>query len=377
MSLSPDDSASRTSARSKNPTLPVPAPVPDPKLIAFYLPQFHPIPENDAWWGKGFTEWRNVVRARANFKGHYQPHLPADLGFYDLRVPETRIEQADLARHYGIHGFCYYYYWFNGRRLLQRPLAEVHRSGEPDFPFCVCWANENWTRRWDGKDQDVLIAQEYSPDADRRLMADLVPLFNDPRYIRVRGRPLFVVYRANLLPDPRASALRFREQARIDGLEDLYLVFVHVPGMANPASWGFDAGLEFPPHNLEVSELTQAMEMTDPDFRGQVWDYVYSAKNSIARRSPEFRLHRGIMVGWDNTPRVPNNGHVFVNSHPANYQRWLTALVTQTAREHPPGERLVFINAWNEWAEGCHLEPDQMYGRGYLEATRAALNAGR
>jgi len=348
----------------------------DTKLIAFYLPQFHPIPENDAWWGKGFTEWRNVVRARPLFAGHYQPHLPADLGFYDLRVPETRIEQAALARRYGIHGFCYYYYWFNGRRLLERPLDEVHRSGEPDFPFCVCWANENWTRRWDGRDDDVLMAQEYSPDADRRLIADLAPLFRDRRYIRVRGRPLFVVYRANALPDPRASAERFREQARREGIEDPYLALVHVPGMPSPAEWGFDAGVEFPPHSVEVGDVTQSVQFAKPDLQVKVWDYVYSAKAAIARPPPDFRLFRGVMVGWDNTPRIPNNGNVFVNAHPANYERWLTALVAQTAKRNPPGERLLFINAWNEWAEGAHLEPDEAFGHAYLEATRRALESG-
>ena len=349
----------------------------DPKLIAFYLPQFHPIPENDAWWGKGFTEWRNVVRARPKFKGHYQPHLPADLGFYDLRVPETRIAQADLARAYGIHGFCYYYYWFNGRQLLERPLNEVRKSGQPDFPFCVCWANENWTRRWDGQDKDILLAQEYSPEADARLITDLAPLFRDPRYIRIGGRPLLVVYRANLMPDPRASAARFREQARREGLDDLYLVFVQVAGIDSPGTWGFDAGLEFPPHNLELGDLTPTMEITDPQFQGKVWDYVYSAKSAIARRPAEYRVHRGIMAGWDNTPRLPNNGNVFVNAHPANYQRWLTAILAETVRTHPPGEQLVFVNAWNEWAEGCHLEPDLVFGHAYLEATKAALDSVR
>ena len=348
----------------------------DTKLIAFYLPQFHPIPENDAWWGKGFTEWRNVVRARPLFAGHYQPHLPADLGFYDLRVPETRIEQAALARQYGIHGFCYYYYWFNGRRLLERPLDEVHRSGEPDFPFCVCWANENWTRRWDGRDDDVLMAQEYSPDADRRLIADLAPLFRDRRYIRVRGRPLFVVYRANSLPDPRASAERFREQARREGVDDPYLALVHLPGMPSPAAWGFDAGVEFPPHSVEVGDVTHSVQFAEPNLAVKVWDYVYSAKAAIARPAPDFRLFRGVMVGWDNTPRIPNNGNVFVNAHPANYERWLAALVAQTAQRNPPGERLLFINAWNEWAEGAHLEPDEAFGHAYLEATRRALGSG-
>jgi lipopolysaccharide biosynthesis protein len=346
------------------------------KLIAFYLPQFHPIPENDAWWGKGFTEWRNVVHAKPCFVGHLQPQLPADLGFYDLRVPETRIEQADLARRYGIHGFCYYYYWFNGRRLLDRPLHDVLVSGEPDFPFCVCWANENWTRRWDGHDDDVLIAQQYSPAADLRLIADLAPLFRDPRYIRVHGRPLFVVYRAGLLPDPRASAGRFREQARREGIEDPYLVLIHAPGMPAPAEWGFDAAMEFPPHNLAVGDVTQSVQLTNPDFRGKVWDYVYTAKAALDRRLPEFRLFRGVMVGWDNTPRLPQNGHAFVKAHPANYQRWLSALVAQTTLSHPPDERIIFINAWNEWAEGCHLEPDELFGRAHLEATLRALEEG-
>jgi lipopolysaccharide biosynthesis protein len=346
----------------------------DIQLIAFYLPQFHPIAENDVWWGKGFTEWRNVVRARPLFAEHYQPHLPADLGFYDLRVPEVRREQAALARRYGIHGFCYYYYWFNGRRVLERPLDEVVASGEPDFPFCVCWANENWTRRWDGRDDDILLAQNYSPDADRRLIADLAPLFRDRRYIRVNGRPLFVVYSAGSLPDARASTARFREEAKRAGIEEPYLAFIHRPGMPPPADWGFDAAVEFPPHGLELAEITDAVQFSASDLSVKVWDYVQGAKAALARPLPDYRLFRGVMTGWDNTPRLPRNGHVFVNAHPVNYQRWLTAVVAQT-RSAPPGERLVFINAWNEWAEGCHLEPDEAFGHAYLEATRQALIA--
>jgi lipopolysaccharide biosynthesis protein len=349
----------------------------DCKLIAFYLPQFHPIPENDAWWGKGFTEWRNVARARPLFAGHYQPHLPADLGFYDLRVPETRAEQAALARRYGIHAFCYYYYWFNGRRLLERPLDEVHRSGQPDFPFCVCWANEHWTRRWDGSDDTVLMGQEYSPDADRRLIADLASLFHDPRYIRVDGRPLLVVYRASALPDPRAFAERTREQAAREGIGNLYLACMNLTGTPSPVDLGFDAAVEFPPHGIEFGEISPPVEFYTPNLSVKVWDYVYGAKMAIARPLPDFRLFRGVMTGWDNTPRLPANGNVFVNTHPANYQRWLTSVVAQTVQRNPPGERFVFINAWNEWAEGCHLEPDEAFGHAYLEATRRALTAGQ
>ena len=373
MSLSPDDSASRTSARSKNPTPPVPAPVPDPKLIAFYLPQFHPIPENDAWWGKGFTEWRNVVRARPNFKGHYQPHLPADLGFYDLRVAETRIEQAKLARQHGVHGFCYYYYWFGGRRLLARPLDEMAATGTPDFPFCVCWANENWTRRWDGGNDDILIGQTYSPDNDRRLIADLLPLFADRRYIRVGTRPLLLVYRAGLLPSPRESAERFRDAARRSGGDEPFLAAVEYPGMPDPREMGFDAAVEFPPHGIRAQTVTAQIERINPAYQGDVWDYISAAQNAIARPAPPYPLFRGVMTGWDNTPRLQNNAQIFVNSHPDNYRRWLAAIVGATRGHNSPDGQLVFINAWNEWAEGCHLEPDQAFGRGYLEATRAAL----
>jgi lipopolysaccharide biosynthesis protein len=349
----------------------------DPKLIAFYLPQFHPIPENDAWWGKGFTEWRNVVRARPNFAGHYQPHLPADLGFYDLRVAETRQEQAELARRHGIHGFCYYWYWFGGRRLLSRPLDEVVASGEPDFPFCVCWANENWTRRWDGGSDDVLIGQDYSPDNDRRLIADLAPLLRDRRYIRVGPRPLVLVYRADLLPLPRESAERFRESARNAGVEDPFLAAVEHPGMPSPDALGFDAAVEFPPHGLRADLANDRVDLVNPDYVGDVWDYVSAAKDAVARPAPPYPLFRGVMPGWDNTPRLQNNGQIFVNTHPDNYRRWLAAIVMQARERHPPERRFVFVNAWNEWAEGCHLEPDLAYGRGYLEATLAALGASR
>jgi len=347
--------------------------VSDVRLIAFYLPQYHAIPENDAWWGKGFTEWVNVRRARPNFVGHVQPRVPTELGYYDLTEAKTREAQADLARSHGIHAFCYYYYWFNGRRLLERPLAEVLARGTPDFPFCVCWANENWTKRWDGGNDEVLLAQEYSAENEEALIRDLIPLFRDRRYVRVRGRPLVAVYRANLLPQPRRAADTFRRVARAAGEAEPYLAMVHVPGMPSPLEWGFDAGIEFPPHSTEAQPLTAHIDKLNPDFIGEVWDYVSAARYAIDRPLPDFPFHRGVMVGWDNTPRLQNNGHVFVNAHPQNYRRWLAAMIAQTRAARPPEERIVFVNAWNEWGEGCTLEPDAQFGRGYLEATRAAL----
>ena len=348
----------------------------DVQLIAFYLPQFHPIPENDAWWGEGFTEWTNVRRAKPNFVGHYQPHVPTELGYYDLREAKTRTAQADLARTHGVHGFCYYYYWFSGKRLLHRPLDEMVETRQPDFPFSICWANENWTRRWDGGNNEILIAQTYSPENERRLIMDLLPLFRDVRYIRVHGRPLLLVYRANLLPDPRRATEIFRSVARASGEAEPYLAMVHVPGMPPPDSWGFDAGVEFPPHSMEVQRLTDHIDRLNPQFDGDVWDYVSAARYAIGRPLPDFPLFRGVMVGWDNTPRLQDNAQIFVNSHPENYRRWLSAAIAQTRQTRPAGERIVFINAWNEWAEGCYLEPEQRFGRGYLEATWTALSAG-
>jgi len=345
------------------------------RLVAFYLPQFHPIAENDQWWGKGFTEWTNVAKAKPNFTGHYQPHLPADLGFYDLRLPEIQEQQAALAADYGIHGFCYYYYWFNGRRLLEKPLEQMLRSGRPDFPFCICWANENWSRRWDGREKDLLITQHYSADDDQAFIDALIPLFEDLRYIRINGRPLLMIYRAGLLPDAVATTECWRQACAKAGINDPYLVHVKSFDAKADVLPGFDAAVEFPPHGRAQSYVGP-LEMINPEYRGRLYDYAGTAQAFQAAFYPGQRIFRTVMPGWDNTARRQNDSDTFVNATPELYQRWLTEAIKETRELKFGDERLVFINAWNEWAEGNHLEPDKRYGHDYLEATGRALNAG-
>ena len=343
------------------------------RLIAFYLPQYHPIPENDAWWGTGFTEWSNVTRARPIFEGHFQPRLPGDLGFYDLRLPEVREAQANLARTHGIYGFCYYYYWFSGKRLLHRPLDEMLRSGKPDFPFCVCWANENWSRRWDGQDSKILIEQTYSEEDDHAFISDLAPALRDERYIRVNGKPLVLVYRVGLLPNPAKTAQIWREYCDREGIGDLYLASVQSFGeICDPEPFGFDAAVEFPPQAM-ATRAEPPPNMFSYDFKGMFFDYEQTARQYIQRPPTPYKRFRTVMPGWDNTARRKDKGHIFLNVNPTCYEQWLKAVVEETRKFKFDEEKLVFINAWNEWAEGNHLEPDTQSGREYLEATLRAL----
>ena len=347
----------------------------DVRVIAFYLPQFHPIPENDLWWGEGFTEWTNVRKAAPNFAGHYQPHIPGELGYYDLREPEVRERQAALARRYGVYGFCYYYYWFNGKRLLERPLEDMLSSGRPDFPFCVCWANENWTRRWDGLENDVLIAQHYSIDDSREFIRALFPLFRDTRYIRVNGRPLLLIYKPALIPELARTVAMWRDECRAAGLGDIYAVAAMTTSHGNPVELGLDGAVEFPPHGHIAERLDERMTFTNPRFRGMVFNLRNYVAQMLTMPRRDFRLFRGLIPCWDNTPRQQDNGTTFIGSSPELFGYWLEQTLHQTRVRHQGDERMIFINAWNEWGEGCHLEPDQRYGRAYLEAIAAALAA--
>lgn len=338
------------------------------RLIAFFLTQFHPTPENDEWWGKGFTEWTNTTKAQPLFDGHYQPHLPTDLGFYDLRLRETRRDQIAMAKQYGIDGFCYHYYWFSGKRILNQPLDDMLADPQSDMPFCLCWANENWTRRWDAAEHEVLIAQKYLPDDDLNFIKSLIPFFNDSRYIKINGAPFLIVYRPTHLPDARKTVSLWREYCKSIGIEKIYLCAALTHGNEDYAQFGFDGGVEFPPHNLRNANVNSNVNFFSA-FQGNVMEYQVVAKSFIERKYLAGNVFRTVFPSWDNTARTGNRALVVLNGIPANYEYWLAESVKRTKQDFPGQERLVFINAWNEWAEGCHLEPDRKYGRQFLEAT--------
>jgi hypothetical protein len=346
----------------------------DVRLIAFYLPQFHPIPENDRWWGPGFTDWQNVVRATPLFDGHYQPHLPGALGFYDLRLDETRRKQTELARAHGIHGFCYYYYWFNGRRILENPLNRYIADPEIDFPFCICWANENWSRRWDGGNREVLLVQEHDTASDMNFIREVIPLFKDPRYIRVNGMPLLVLYRADLLKMPTETAAGWRAECEKAGLPGLHLCAAQTFDIGDPRPYGFDSACEFPPHKHAVGHIAQDLSSLPSEFKGWVCDYELVARHSLTAPAPDYPLYRGLFPSWDNTARKRSQALIFHNADPSRYEYWLRGLVAYTRQNLVGDQRIIFINAWNEWAEGAHLEPDLKHGTAYLDATKRALS---
>ena len=352
------------------------------RVIAFYLPQFHPIPENDQWWGKGFTEWTNVVDAAPQFIGHYQPRLPSALGFYDLRVIDVQRQQAELAKQYGVYGFMYYYYWFRGRRLLERPLEQMLATPDIELPFCICWANENWTRRWDGLDHEILLAQEYSARDDFDFIDSLLPVFRDPRYIRVDGKPLLAVYRSDVMPDSAATIARWTERCVAQGEKPPYVLRTNAFSMEfevkDPSGEGFSGAMEFPPHYTPkvLDTITAKMRILNPRYQGQIYDYSTVVQHELRKRVPEgYDYYRSVFPSWDNEPRRKGRGHTFARSSPALYGLWLKHACEHATKELPPDRRFVFVNAWNEWGEGAYLEPDRCYGHAYLQTTADILRA--
>ncbi|MGN6478604.1 glycoside hydrolase family 99-like domain-containing protein [Luteibacter sp.] len=349
----------------------LPSPLPA-TMVAFYLPQFHPTPENDAWWGKGFTEWRNVTRALPQFEGHAQPRLPGDLGFYDLRLPETMREQASLARSYGIGAFATYFYWFAGKTLLEAPLRQWLDDSSIDFPIALCWANENWSRRWDGRANDVLIGQAHSPEDDLAFIEYVAPYLKDPRYLRVEGKPVLMVYRPGLLPDARATAKRWREWCLANGVGEIHLIYVQSFDNVDPATIGFDAAAAFPPNNTSLSPVTDQHRLINPEYSGEILDWRQLATQSMAAADPGYLLYPGINPGWDNEARRSGRGRTYVHATPRAFEAWARHAVA-TAQRRSPSAPLVFVNAWNEWAEGAVLEPDARHGYAWLEAVRRSF----
>jgi lipopolysaccharide biosynthesis protein len=347
------------------------------RAIAYYLPQFHAIAENDEWWGAGFTEWRMVSKALPRFAGHFQPRLPADLGFYDLSHVETIRRQADLAARGGVYGFCIHDYWFGGKRLLETPLELILANRDIDLRFCLNWANENWTRTWDGLDKQVLIAQHHSPEDDRAYATHLLRCFADPRYIRVDGRPLVMLYRPGLLPDGKATVARWREFIREAGEADPYVIMPQARGDNDPATFGMDAVAGFPPHKISENlvNVLPELDLYDPTFCGSVHDYQHVARAEAAMREPGVKLFPGVCLGWDNDARRPGRGVLFAGATPQLYGDWLHNAGQYARGLGSEDEAIVFINAWNEWGEGTYLEPDLHFGHAFLAETRRVIDA--
>jgi lipopolysaccharide biosynthesis protein len=383
--LAPQGQPARTSAHRAMVRADLPAigavarrdePLPDPlpaTLVAFYLPQFHPIPENDAWWGRGFTEWRNVARALPQFEGHAQPRLPGELGFYDLRNPQSLRDQADLAQAYGIGAFCFYFYWFQGRRLLDAPIEQWLADRSITMPFCLCWANESWSRRWDGRAGDILVAQSHDADDDLAFIAHVARFLRDPRYLRVEGKPLLLVYRPELMPDPAATATRWREWCAANGIGEITIACVQGFERPDPRDIGFDAAVEFPPNLCPATDVTARQHLLNPDYAGNVLDWRDLAAEYRSKPMPGYRLFPGVNCGWDNEPRQPGRGRTYLHASPRGFRDWLQDTIQSRLAQVPASDRLVFVNAWNEWAEGAVLEPDARLDHAWLQATRDAL----
>ena len=350
------------------------------KTVAYYLPQFHPIEENDTWWGKGFTEWTNVTKARPLYDNHQQPRLPGDLGFYDLRLVDNLQAQVDLAKKFNVEAFCFHYYWFGGKRLLEKPLDLFLEHKELDLEFCLCWANENWSRRWDGSENHILMAQNHSPEDDLALAADLLRYMSDSRYLKVDGKPLLVVYRPILLPDSKATIERWREFFRDNGIGEVCFGAALTFEFSEPAKFGFDVGVEFPPHNRTNLKLVNEKINLNENFSGNLITYdSYAAEatsNSISCDAP---LYSCVIPSWDNTARRGVNSTIFYGSTPKKFQRVTKAIVenissAQTSDTSNKRENILFVNAWNEWAESAVLEPDKNHGYAYLNALSRSVS---
>ncbi|MBI4698007.1 MAG: glycoside hydrolase family 99-like domain-containing protein [Nitrospirae bacterium] len=344
------------------------------RVIAFYLPQFHPIPENDEWWGKGFTEWTNVAKAKPLFSGHYQPHIPADFGFYDLRIPEVREAQAELAMENGVEAFCYYHYWFAGRRLLERPFNEILSSGKPNFPFCLCWANQTWTGIWHGAPGRILVEQTYPGLKDYEAhFYSLLKAFEDDRYVKINGKPLFIIYRPMELPQPMQFADFWRELAVKAGLKGMYLVGINHHDWFIPHKYGFDAGIlqKLPSKRRHIPWRYMKLKMNAirNGHNLDIYDYKHIWPYFLRKRNQDFEEYPCVIPNWDNSPRSGLNSMVIHGSTPELFKLMLRKAMGLVA-DRPVDRGIVFLKSWNEWAEGNHMEPDLRFGKRYLDVLR-------
>lgn len=355
------------------------------RAIAFYLPQFYPIPENDQWWGRGYTEWTRVARARPMFPGHRQPRLPTELGYYDLRVPETRAAQAELAKQHGLEGFCYWHYWLgNGKRLLERPVDEVVRSGEPDFPFCLGWANHDWfdksSRGW-----KLLIQQEYPGRSDEEAhFREIESAFHDRRYLKIDGKPIFFIFRPDLIPEPKQFTDHWRQLAQRSGLPGLFLIGRSQRSNLDMERHGLDA-LQ-PGERLPLASRARLRaERLRPDFVFSGANRWISQRLGVVEIQSYRKWSRFVphltdtgysfpvaYSNWDSTPRWGRHGSIMVGETPQAFGEQLNHAF-QLVADRSPDHRLIFVKSWNEWAEGNYLEPDEHGGRGLLEALRHAV----
>lgn len=347
------------------------------RVIAFYLPQFHPIVENDDWWGKGFTEWTNVGKAKSLFPGHNQPRVPADLGYYDLRLPEVREIQANMAREAGIEGFCYYHYWFAGRRLIEKPFNEVLTSEKPNFPFSLCWANHSWEQKtWsaDGKNK-MLIEQTYPGIEDHiNHFNAVLPAFKDKRYIRVNNKPIFGVYSPKDIPNVSAYIKLWNDLAQKEGFNGVFFVAIIFKSkdIETYTKDGFDAVvfdvmfkrkslMRF--FNLVIHKLFKIPSIID--YR----DY---SKTLLSEMPVSTDVFPCVLPNYDHTPRSRSKGHLFSNSTPSNWGKLMGGLL-EKLKDKKKDENVIFLKSWNEWGEGNYMEPDLKYGNGFLDALHKVL----
>lgn len=351
------------------------------RLIAFYLPQFHTFKENDEWHGKGFSEWTNVTKAIPQFTGHNQPQLPIDVGFYDLSTDKVMYRQIELAKNYGIYGFCFHYYWFSGKRLMEKPIFNYLNNKELDFPFCLCFANENWSKNWDGGDKEVLIEQKFLEDDPKQFAQDIMPFFEDERYIKINNKPILVVYKPQLFKKEilKNFVYELNKKAKENGLDGVYLIMAKTQDIeTNPEEFFMDAVVEFPPHIID-RYAKQVIKKTylNPFFNGRVFDMEEFIKNQEFLYETDFKLYKTVFPSWDNTARKAYTGASVFEISPELYKKWLKDCINWTKENNNKDEQFIFINAWNEWAEGAHLEPDQKYGYAYLQATKEVLEENR